>query len=1382
MAERIIEDAVVRVKPSFVGFRSALEAGVKRESKGVNATVGVKIDQQQLRTQINTVTRELNKKKVTLRIDLGMNKAEATMQRFFTRWNGKTIKMRVDIEGLAGLETRLRALQELRDRAGGTDRDALRARDQQLRERALAIREGELEARRQRDQDRRDRDRDRSARRGSDSQLTAIAIAPERLLTMPEVISAISPASIAAAGAIAGIASQLGIATIAAGTFGIAAVGVFADLKQAYQESPFTAKGVFQPAVDSLNELRATYRDVQTVTREPILGLFTQGITLANSLLPRFIPLITATTGALGGVLDQFSKFTATTQFSNFLGFLESRTPGVLNTLGSMFISLNRIVIGFIETFDDLGQSTLGGLDDMLVGLANALENMRESQGFQEFSDAVVKYGPEIVHTLGDVIVAIYNIGKAIAPIGMVFIKTLDYIARFLGMLNPTVVLTFVAALVTMRTVMLGLTLFGRLAASITAYQTALTAARAATTAYTTATSVAVVATNALRVAIAGTGIGALLVVIGTVIGALISYASTSEDAATATDKFKDSVAGLSDQLLASKGAFDQGIRETIAKAIMGAPGVLDLVKEFKLPPGALVDSILGDKTAWGAVVTEADRRVKETADKAAAALAQYNAEFDKLSPKQKQLEGQGLGPQAVQDARALYDAAKKNADYEAQRAATVKGILPTIQGEVDEYRTLNGLIGEAKNGTEGIADAAVHAQNAWEDFQKAMAETPQESLLKAATTAVENWQDAVDGVTEANARLREVNAQVAEDAATSAKKIVTANNAVKEAIDRHRQALAGVRKAEDDLEKAREEARRRLRDQPDTEEALKIAVARAELQELQTRGLSAASLTRRQALLDLKNAREELQDFGANKITKIGQDEGVKNAEETLQKAKEGVTKAEQDLEEAHKRVDEAYKEQTKTIERGAKARQDAETAVRNANDKLSAQEIQLYKTATAMGISVGQLKNLKTEADKLEGQYKINIELNKGDVDKNLQTTQEYLEAIRLLADPANAGKSASDILAMAKANITAANKVTEPSAAARKAALRKQYQIDNIPRSQWPPELRATGGAIYGRGTGRSDSIPAMLSQGEHVWTAREVQAAGGQKAVERIRKSILHRAAGGSINLDRMLDEEGILARAIATYNSLVGTRGAGAGAPTTPGATAPIPVARTGEIADMQKWANQQKGKVYNFGSVGPNVYDCSGLVGDLWAMATGKPLYKRYFTTYDMPLNGWKRGPGALTMYLGPGHTAANIGGLHAEAYGGNGVPLAIGHVGTPLSYYTSQWHMPGLAAGGFLDLKRSRKLREEMNKRVGWPEVTADNGAILPPRSRTLVHNGTNKPESVGFPGGEVELSTRSIYRLAQAMNALGISVEMDDEVVAKRSEKALSDSLRSI
>jgi TP901 family phage tail tape measure protein len=63
------------------------------------------------------------------------------------------------------------------------------------------------------------------------------------------------------------------------------------------------------------------------------------------------------------------------------------------------------------------------------------------------------------------------------------------------------------------------------------------------------------------------------------------------------------------------------------------------------------------------------------------------------------------------------------------------------------------------------------------------------------------------------------------------------------------------------------------------------------------------------------------------------------------------------------------------------------------------------------------------------------------------------------------------------------------------------------------------RAGGGSAIGPGTGTSDSIPALLSNGEHVWTASEVQAVGGQAAMYRMRSAaqsgLLRFASGGAV---------------------------------------------------------------------------------------------------------------------------------------------------------------------------------------------------------------------------------------------------------------------------
>lgn len=55
-------------------------------------------------------------------------------------------------------------------------------------------------------------------------------------------------------------------------------------------------------------------------------------------------------------------------------------------------------------------------------------------------------------------------------------------------------------------------------------------------------------------------------------------------------------------------------------------------------------------------------------------------------------------------------------------------------------------------------------------------------------------------------------------------------------------------------------------------------------------------------------------------------------------------------------------------------------------------------------------------------------------------------------------------------------------------------------------------AGGGAVYGPGTGTSDSIDARLSNGEHIVTAAEVRALGGQGAMYALRAAIRANVSG------------------------------------------------------------------------------------------------------------------------------------------------------------------------------------------------------------------------------------------------------------------------------
>lgn len=336
------------------------------------------------------------------------------------------------------------------------------------------------------------------------------------------------------------------------------------------------------------------------------------------------------------------------------------------------------------------------------------------------------------------------------------------------------------------------------------------------------------------------------------------------------------------------------------------------------------------------------------------------------------------------------------------------------------------------------------------------------------------------------------------------------------------------------------------------------------------------------------------------------------------------------------------------------------------------------------------------------------------------------------------------------------------------------------------------KATGGRIVGPGTGTSDDVLMWGSNGEWVQQASAVNYYGDgfMRAIneKRIPKQMLPGfAGGGRIRVPFQVDvSKTWVPNASWVQQNTPGLVGDGSFKG----------ISADASVAKLQKFALAQRGKRYLWAAVGPDFYDCSGLVGNLWALATGHSLYHRYMSTADMGpgRHGMIAGPGKnMTVYLGPGHTAANVGGLHVEAYGGNGTPLAIGRIGTRLSYYTQKLHLPGFAQGGMVGAGQLQSPTDRMVSflRYGWPEPPRgsqyanllksrlvggvyDAGGMLPPGLST-IYNGTGRPEPV-LTGQQWE-TIAALARTAAAQGGNVYQFEFRDTTLDASKLRALQE-----
>lgn len=163
-------------------------------------------------------------------------------------------------------------------------------------------------------------------------------------------------------------------------------------------------------------------------------------------------------------------------------------------------------------------------------------------------------------------------------------------------------------------------------------------------------------------------------------------------------------------------------------------------------------------------------------------------------------------------------------------------------------------------------------------------------------------------------------------------------------------------------------------------------------------------------------------------------------------------------------------------------------------------------------------------------------------------------------------------------------------------------------------------ATGGGIKGPGTGTSDDILAWLSNGEHVVTAKEVLAAGGQNVLYAIRDMIARGIPftwdNGKVITDLGRDN-------LNAYGAKVATAGIGNVPPE--GLFDPLLKFATGgaifpwmkQLQAGHEFAKAQNGKPYQW--AGPRFvgdsFDCSGFMASIIAAIVGTNPWQRYWST-----------------------------------------------------------------------------------------------------------------------------------------------------------------------
>lgn len=240
------------------------------------------------------------------------------------------------------------------------------------------------------------------------------------------------PVLTAAVPLVTGLATQLGFLVAAGGATALAlnGVGGALDALNAYQleKTPANFKKLQESLrglgpeargfVVFLDELGPKLQKLRTAAQAGALPGFAEGIDSVMERLPQMRKFVSEMAEASGELVADTGAALASGDWDEFFDFLiDEGKPKLLDfghTLGNLAEAGANLFMGLDPLTDDFST----GLLKWSQNLADASENLEDSEKFREFLAYVQETGPEALETLGALADGILQMGEAAAPLG----------------------------------------------------------------------------------------------------------------------------------------------------------------------------------------------------------------------------------------------------------------------------------------------------------------------------------------------------------------------------------------------------------------------------------------------------------------------------------------------------------------------------------------------------------------------------------------------------------------------------------------------------------------------------------------------------------------------------------------------------------------------------------------------------------------------------------------------------------------------------------------------------------------------------------------------------------------------------------------------------
>lgn len=186
-------------------------------------------------------------------------------------------------------------------------------------------------------------------------------------------------------------------------------------------------------AAAGMKELKRSWSGFLDIIDPVLLPALVMGMVALGKTLPALALFMTPVAKAAGLMFTAFGDAAGTKGFRMFASDLGTFTAGIAGDATTGILNLARGFGNLLTAFMPLSTSMSGGLVVLTKRFADWSAGLEGSSGFNSFIGYVRENGPLLLHTLGELGLALIAIGKAAAPLGHDLLIVITHVAQFVA-------------------------------------------------------------------------------------------------------------------------------------------------------------------------------------------------------------------------------------------------------------------------------------------------------------------------------------------------------------------------------------------------------------------------------------------------------------------------------------------------------------------------------------------------------------------------------------------------------------------------------------------------------------------------------------------------------------------------------------------------------------------------------------------------------------------------------------------------------------------------------------------------------------------------------------------------------------------------------------